>query len=161
MGEVFEARDTRLDRKVAIKTLRRERLGDSQAQRRFEREAKALSSLSHPNICTVFDVGTHATVDYIVMEYIDGRTLSAVLETERLDESALVRIGIQIAEALAEAHDRGVLHRDVKPQNVIVMPRGHVKVLDFGLAKAIGAEAAGNAATITAISDVGEVAGTA
>jgi eukaryotic-like serine/threonine-protein kinase len=161
MGEVFEARDTRLDRRVAVKTLRPELLTDVQAQRRFEREAKALSALNHPNICTVFDIGRHDSLDYIVMEYIDGVTLSEMLDTRTVDESSLVRIGAQIAEALADAHEHGVLHRDIKPQNVIVTPRGHVKVLDFGLAKAIAGEASGDSATITAISDAGDVAGTA
>ncbi|HJR61926.1 MAG TPA: protein kinase [Vicinamibacterales bacterium] len=160
MGEVFEARDTRLDRRVAIKTLRPELLADPRSRRRFEREAKALSGLSHPNVCTVFDVGRDQEVDFIVMEYIEGDTLAALLDRGTLDEPATVRYAGQIAEALAEAHERGVLHRDIKPQNVMITPRGQVKVLDFGLAKAMATDPA-DAATVSGFSDAGAVVGTA
>jgi TolB-like protein/tRNA A-37 threonylcarbamoyl transferase component Bud32 len=160
MGEVFEARDTRLDRRVAIKTLRNELLADPRSRRRFEREAKALSGLSHPNVCTVFDVGRDEEVDFIVMEYIEGDTLAALLDRGTLDEPATVSYAVQIAEALAEAHERGVLHRDIKPQNVMIMPRGQVKVLDFGLAKAMATDTA-DAATASGFSDAGVVVGTA
>ena len=160
MGEVFEARDTRLDRRVAIKTLRPELLADAGARRRFEREAKALSGLSHPSICTVYDVGRQNGVDFLVMEYIDGHTLAATLEHDTLDEPTVVRLAAQIAEALGEAHERGILHRDVKPQNVLVTPRGQAKVLDFGLAKAI-ATGREEAATISEVSGAGTLLGTA
>jgi TolB-like protein/tRNA A-37 threonylcarbamoyl transferase component Bud32 len=159
MGEVYEARDTRLGRRVAIKTLRPELLSDPLARGRFEREAKALSGLNHPNICTVFDVGHLDGIDFIVMEYIEGQTLAATLNQQTLDEPTLVKYTTQIAEALAEAHDRGVLHRDIKPQNVMVTPRGQVKVLDFGLAKAISP--ADQAATVSAVSDASHLIGTA
>ena len=161
MGEVYEARDTRLQRRVALKTLRPEFLADSHARRRFEREARALSALSHPNICTVFDVGQENGIDFIVMEYVDGETLAALLDRQALDEPTAVRYGGQIADALAEAHDRGVLHRDIKPQNVMVTSRGQVKVLDFGLAKAVAGEQSAAAATTSGISDAGLVVGTA
>ncbi len=161
MGEVYEARDTRLDRRVALKTLRPELLADVQSRRRFEREARALSALNHPNICTVFDVGRHGDIDFIVMEYIEGHTLDALLDRQALPESVVVGYAGQIAEALAEAHEHGVLHRDMKPQNVMITPRGHVKVLDFGLSTALAREHAPEAATLTALSDAAVVLGTA
>ena len=161
MGEVYEARDTRLDRRVALKILCTDLLADPQSRRRFEREARALSALSHPSICTVFDVGQEDGIDFIVMEYIEGQTLAGLLDRQGLAEPAIVRYAEQIAEALAEAHEHGVLHRDIKPQNVMVTPRGHVKVLDFGLSRAIGVEPAGQAATVTALSDAAVVLGTA
>lgn len=160
MGEVFEARDTRLDRRVAIKTLRAELLADPLARRRFEREAKALSGLSHPNICTVFDVGNHEGLEFLVMEYLEGETLAAALDRGALDESLAVTLARQIADALTDAHEHGVLHRDIKPQNVIITPRGQAKVLDFGLAKALTANTP-DAATVSDVSDAAAVVGTA
>ncbi len=160
MGEVYEARDTRLDRRVAIKTLRPELIADAHARRRFEREAKSLSALSHPNICTIFDVGHHDGHDFIVMEYIEGETLSAALDRRGLDEPTLVRIATQIANALTEAHDHGVLHRDVKPQNVMISQRGVVKVLDFGLARVV-TETDSGGATATGYSAAHDIVGTA
>lgn len=160
MGDVFEARDSRLDRRVAIKTLRPDLLAEPGARRRFEREAKALSSLSHPNICTIFDVGYQDGVDFLVMELIDGETLASRLDRGPLDEATAVRYAAQMAEGLAEAHDRGVTHRDIKPQNVMITSRGQVKVLDFGLSKPTTAAAA-EAATVSAMSDAGSIAGTA
>jgi serine/threonine-protein kinase len=139
MGEVYRARDTRLDRTVAIKVLRSRGVTDPDIQRRFEREAKAISALNHPNICTLFDVGRNQGLDFLVMEFLEGETLASLLERERLDERRIVDLGAQIADALAEAHVHGIVHRDVKPQNVIVTPRGLAKVLDFGLAKTLEA----------------------
>jgi non-specific serine/threonine protein kinase len=158
MGDVYEALDTRLRRRVAIKTLRPELLANPSARRRFEREARAISSLNHPNICTVFDVGHEDGLDFLVLEYIEGRTLAALLRQETLAEATLVKYGAQIADAVAEAHDHGVLHRDIKPQNVIVTPRGQVKVLDFGLAKDL--ETSPDAVTLSD-GDSGGVMGTA
>jgi TolB-like protein/tRNA A-37 threonylcarbamoyl transferase component Bud32 len=160
IGDVFEARDTRLERLVAIKTLRPEFLADDRARRRFEREAKILSSLSHGSICTIFDVGRQDDVDFLVMELIDGEPLSALLDRGPLSEAEAVRIAAPVADALAEAHDRGVLHRDVKPHNVMITRRGGVKVLDFGLAKEITSPDA-EAATVSALSEAGTIAGTA
>jgi serine/threonine protein kinase len=124
MGEVFRALDTRLDRRVAIK------VSPSRFGERFEREAKALSALNHPNVCTLFDVGPN----YLVMELVEGETLAARLERGVLPLADAVRYGAQIADALAEAHHAGIVHRDLKPQNVMLTRRG-VKVLDFGIAK--------------------------
>jgi serine/threonine-protein kinase len=159
MGNVFEAHDPRLNRRVAIKTLRPELLADSRARRRFDREARAISALSHPNICAVFDVGHQDGADFLVMEYVDGEPLSTIVERRPLDEATLVGYAGQIADAVAEAHDHGILHRDIKPHNVMITSRGHVKVLDFGLATVV-AGAAGEDATISSLSTVGERPGT-
>ena len=124
MGEVFRAIDTRLGRKVAIKVSRQN------FDARFEREARAISSLNHPHICTLYDIGPN----YLVMELVEGQTLAARLERAKLSIGDTLRYGMQIADALAEAHARGVVHRDLKPGN-IMLSRSGVKVLDFGLAK--------------------------
>jgi serine/threonine-protein kinase len=139
MGEVWKARDTRLDRIVAIK-----RLKPDYAER-FEREARAIAALNHPHICTLFDVGP----DYLVMEYVDGRPLEGPMET-----GEALRLATQIADALQEAHGRGILHRDLKPSNILVTEKGSAKLLDFGLAKVMHV---GSDATMTA---TGVVAGT-
>ena len=133
MGEVYRARDTRLDRTVAIKVLPTQ-LADSERRQRFEREARAVSALSHPNICSLYDVGNQDGIDFLVMEYLEGETLAARLAKGPLPKDQLVRYALQIAEALAQAHRHGVLHRDLKPGNVMIT-RGGVKLLDFGLAK--------------------------
>ena len=135
MGEVFRARDTRLDRDVAIKVLPVSARGDHVAQTRFQREALALSRLNHPNIEMVLDIGETDGVDYLVLEFVPGETLAARLARGRIPERETAELGAQIAEALTEAHERGVLHRDLKPGNIMVTPRGRVKVLDFGLAR--------------------------
>ena len=132
MGEVWKARDTRLDRIVAVKKL------NNQHVQRFEKEARAIAALNHPNICQLYDVGP----DYLVLEFVEGRTLRGPLP---VDEA--VRLAIQIAEALQEAHRRGISHRDLKPGNIMVTPDGAVKLLDFGLAKR--APAGGSDATLT------------
>ena len=137
MGEVFLAQDTRLDRKVAIKMLPAKSIGDEQAKKRLFREAKAAANLDHPNICSIYEVGEEGDCAFIAMQYIEGRTLSKIIKGNPLPPLEVVNIGIQAAEALAEAHSRGVIHRDIKPQNVIITPRGRLKVLDFGLAKII------------------------
>ncbi len=139
MGEVYRARDTRLDRVVAIKVLPAHLSSDPALRTRFAREARAVSALSHPNICTLFDVGQQDDIDFLVMEYVEGETLSSRLQRSRLEPAQVVALGVEIADALHEAHQRGIIHRDVKPQNIIVTPRGHAKVLDFGLAKAFEA----------------------
>ena len=139
MGEVYRARDTRLDRVVAIKVLPAHLSSDPALRARFAREARAVSALSHPNICTLFDVGHQDDIDFLVMEYVEGETLSSLLRRTRLEPPQVVALGVEIADALHEAHQRGIIHRDVKPQNIIVTPRGHAKVLDFGLAKAFEA----------------------
>ena len=135
MGEVYRARDTRLGREVAIKVLPTEIANDPVALARFEREARAVASLSHPNILSIFDIGEHSGLRFAVMELVAGDTLRAMLMEGPIPPRRALEYGAQIAEALAAAHERGVVHRDVKPENVIVTPDGRVKVLDFGLAK--------------------------
>src|SRR5712692_9526112 len=129
MGEVYKARDTRLDRVVAVK------ICAEQFSERFEREARAIAALNHPNICTLHDVGPN----YLVMELIEGETLAAKLKKGKLSIDDTLLYGGQIAAALAEAHSKGITHRDLKPVNVMVAKNG-VKVLDFGLAKSAGDE---------------------
>ena len=134
MGEVYRARDTRLDRAVAIKVVRATLVPDPERRARFEREARAISSLNHPHICTVHDVGEQDGVVYLVMEYVDGQTLAERLEQGALPIDQVLRYGIEIASALDQAHRAGIVHRDLKPQNVMLTKSG-VKLLDFGLAK--------------------------
>jgi len=136
MGEVYKAKDTRLDRTVALKVLPTHSIPTDDARRRFEREAKAVSQLSHPHICTLFDVGREAGIDFLVMELVDGETLQSRLGLGPLPLADVLRYGAQIADALDRAHRSGIAHRDLKPGNVMVTKSG-VKLLDFGLARAI------------------------
>ena len=145
MGEVYSARDTRLDRSVAIKVLPT-RLADSEGRQRFEREARVVSTLNHPNICSLYDVGCQDGIDFLVMEYLEGETLAARLAKGPLPEDQLVQYALQIVRALAQAHRHGVLHRDLKPGNVMIT-RGGVKLLDFGLAKLFQPQAYDSAAS--------------
>ena len=150
MGEVYRARDTRLQRTVAIKILPEHVASHPDAKARFEREAQALASLSHPHICAVFDVGRQdpsassgQAVDFIVMECLEGQTLAARLERGALPLEQALTIAREIADALDKAHRRGITHRDLKPANVMLTAAG-AKLLDFGLAKLTpGAEAPG------------------
>lgn len=135
MGEVYRARDEHLDRDVAIKILPAGTLADQGARKRFHKEALALSKLNHPNIASVFDFDTHAGLDFLVMEHIPGLTLSEMLQDGPLTEKDVLHLGMQLAEALAAAHAQGVVHRDLKPGNLRVMPDRRLKMLDFGLAK--------------------------
>ena len=134
MGEVYRARDTRLDRSVAVKVLAGNLALSNEVRQRFEREARTISSLSHPHICTLHDVGREGEVDYLVMELLEGQSLAQRLERGPLPMDEVLRLGIQIADALAAAHASGVVHRDLKPGNIMLTERG-VKLLDFGLAK--------------------------
>ena len=134
MGEVYRARDTRLERDVAIKILPEHLSGSSDFRKRFDREAKTISRLSHPHICALYDAGREGGVDYIVMECLEGETLAARLAGGPLNADQVCRFGAEIAEALGAAHAAGVVHRDVKPGNVMLTKTG-VKLLDFGLAK--------------------------
>src|SRR5881398_1861459 len=134
MGEVWKARDTRLDRSVAIKVLPAEFAQNAQFKIRFEREAKTISQLTHPHICTLHDVGNEAGVEYLVMELLDGESLADRLTKGPLPIEQVLRYGIEIAEALEKAHRAGVVHRDLKPGNIMITKSG-AKLLDFGLAK--------------------------
>ena len=134
MGEVYRAHDEHLDRDVALKVLRAGALTDSAARKRFHNEAQALSKLSHPHIAMVFDFDTQQGVDFLAMEMIPGATLGSMLAPGPLDEVEILKLGVQLADALAAAHARGVVHRDLKPGNLIVSPEGQLKILDFGLA---------------------------
>src|SRR5688572_27436885 len=134
MGEVFKARDSRLDRTVAIKVLPARLSSDSRFRGRFEREAKAISALSHPHICTLYDVGSHDGTDFLVMEYLEGESLAERLAKGPLPIDQVIRYGTEIADALEKAHRIGIVHRDLKPGNVVITKSG-AKLLDFGLAK--------------------------
>jgi serine/threonine protein kinase len=137
MGEVYLARDTRLSREVALKTLPEEQLANPTALARLQSEARAVAALSHPSIVSILDVGQESGTPFLVMEMVEGRTLRQILGEERLPLRRAVEIAAQIADALAAAHARGVMHRDLKPENVIITPAGQTKILDFGLAKVV------------------------
>ncbi len=136
MGEVYLAQDTKLDRKVAIKFLNEEFSKDTDKLNRFFQEAKAASALNHPNILTVYEIGDTDDTNYIVTEFIEGKTLREHLaRKESLKLNAILKIGVQVAEALSAAHQAGIVHRDIKPENIMIRKDGYAKVLDFGLAK--------------------------
>ena len=135
MGKVYLAEDTKLKRKVALKVLPAVHRGDEQARRRLLREAQAAAALDHSNICAIYEVDEESDPSYIAMQYIEGETLEARIARERLSLDDALNIGVQIADALAEAHTHNIVHRDIKPSNIMLASRGQVKVLDFGLAK--------------------------
>ena len=141
MAQVYLAEDVRLGRQLALKVLSPRAVRDEERLRRFEREARTISALNHPNILTVYDVGHDGEVQFLATEYIDGVTLRTILARGPIDLRQAVTIGIQIAQALSAAHAAGVIHRDLKPENVMIRADGYVKVLDFGLAKLAGGEA--------------------
>ena len=163
MGVVYKAHDTHLDRTVAIKVLPHDKVSDPERKQRFVQEAKAASALNHPNIVTVHDIRSDAGVDFIVMEYAGARTLDQIIPAKGLGITQSLRFGAQIADALARAHEAGIVHRDVKPSNVIVTDDHRVKVLDFGLAKLFepSARAAEARTQTTPLTDAGMVVGTA
>src|SRR5580765_4236460 len=137
MGEVYLARDTRLAREVAIKVLSPHLADTPDARARFEREARAVSSLNHPHICTLYDVGRENGVDFLVLERIEGETLATRLARGPLPADHVLRLGTQIADALERAHRSGLVHRDLKPGNVMIAKNG-AKLMDFGLARPTG-----------------------
>src|ERR1700687_2560357 len=135
MGEVYRARNTRLGREVAIKVLPAELASDTERLRRFEKEARSASSLNHPNIVTIYDIGSADSVSFIAMELVDGSSLRQLLVGDPVPVKRLLKLAPQIAEGLAKAHEAGIVHRDLKPENVMVTRDGLVKLLGFGLAK--------------------------
>ncbi len=135
MGEVYLAQDTQLDRNVAVKILPADVARDRARMGRFVQEAKAASALNHPNIAHIYEIGEADGASFIAMEHVQGQALDDVISGRPLDTEEIIRIGIQVADALDEAHSKGITHRDIKPSNIIITPRGEVKVLDFGLAK--------------------------
>ncbi|MGH9465586.1 MAG: serine/threonine-protein kinase, partial [Thermoanaerobaculia bacterium] len=141
MGEVYRGRDTRLGREVAVKVLPESLAGDATARERFEREARAVAALSHPNIVALFDVGVEGPTAYAVSELLEGESLAELLSRGPLPARKAIDLAEQIARGLAAAHEHGIVHRDLKPANVFVTREGRVKILDFGLAKAAPAPA--------------------
>src|SRR2546429_1643024 len=162
MGEVFLAQDTKLGRKVAIKMLPAKSIDDALAKKRLLREARAAATLDHPNICSIHEVNEDGDCLYIVMQYIEGQVLATRLADSVLTSDKVIDVGIQVAEALSEAHVRGVIHRDIKPSNVIITPRGLVKVLDFGLARVAQTEQTTDpeGKTATQLTEEGYIVGT-
>ena len=159
MGVVYRAHDTRLGRDVALKVVgAQDRVGD-RARERLLREARTASVLNHPNICTVYEAGEADGETYIAMELVEGQTLSALIGSDELAPETAIRYGVQIADALSHAHERGVVHRDLKCANVIITPDGRPKVLDFGLARR-GAGDQGSGAGDETLTQEGAVAGT-
>src|SRR5262245_53091412 len=158
MGEVYRARDARLDRDVAVKVLPERLAGEAEALARFEREAKALAALSHPNLVTIFDIGTDQGISFAVMEFLAGETLLERLSRGALPLNEVLVIGVATAEGLATAHAHGVIHRDLKPANIFLTSSGLVKILDFGLARL--ANPAPTAVTADYLTEVGRIMGT-
>ena len=159
MGEVYRARDTRLQRLVAIKTVASHAMADARFRERFEREARAVAALSHPNILAIHDVGSHEGIPYVAIELLEGETLRSCIGTSPLPLSTVVEQGVQIGRGLAAAHERGIVHRDLKPDNIFVTRDGQIKILDFGLATEPARESA-HESTQLAQTDRGAVVGT-
>jgi serine/threonine protein kinase len=159
MGEVYRARDTRLNRTVAIKVLPALFADQPEVHQRFEREAQAVSSLNHPNICALYDTGRQDGIDYLVLELLEGETLAARLEKGALPLDQALRYAVQIADALDRAHRQGVVHRDLKPGN-IMLAKDVAKLLDFGLAKMQNQPAANDETVTKALTSQGTILGT-
>jgi serine/threonine-protein kinase len=162
MGVVYRARDTKLDRTVAIKMLPPAVASDREWMHRFVREAKSAAALNHPNVATIYEIGEADGLHFIAMEYVEGETLQARIGGQRLELAETIEIGLQVSDALDEAHTKGVTHRDIKPANIMITPRGRVKVLDFGLAKITRAEGqiADSQASLASMTAPGVVMGT-
>ena len=160
MGEVFRARDTRLNRTVAIKILPRDKVADTERKRRFLQEARAASALNHANIVTVHDISSDNDIDYLVMEYVRGKTLKELIPDHGLSFENVCMYGMQAASALASAHAARIIHRDIKPANIMVTPEAQVKVLDFGLAKLAAAAESSDERSVVAQTTRGVLMGT-
>ena len=162
MGVVYLARDTHLNRAVAIKVLPADKIADPERRRRFAQEARAASALNHPNIVTIYDIRSDAGTDFIVMEHVSGRTLDAAVGARPMRVERVLRYGVQIADALAKAHAAGIVHRDLKPSNILVTDADTVKVVDFGLAKLVEPDRTGDAETRSVpLTEGGMIVGTA
>ena len=164
MGEVYRARDDRLGRDVAIKVLPEVFASDPERLRRFEQEARAAGALNHPNVLAIYDLGTHEGAPYVVSELLEGETLGARLKAGALPIRKVIDFAIQIARGLAAAHEKGILHRDLKPDNLFLSKDGTLKILDFGLAKLLRPESepgkAGDELSVT-LTESGAILGTA
>jgi eukaryotic-like serine/threonine-protein kinase len=162
MGTVYRAQDTRLDRQVALKLLPDASLFDQDSLNRFRHEARAASSLNHPNICTVYDAGEDNGVPFLAMEVLDGQTLGQMIASHALPTETILRLGIQVCDALECAHQKGIVHRDIKPSNIFVTARGDAKLLDFGVAKQVQPNVGATDATLpTSLTMKGQMLGTA
>ncbi len=161
MGVVYEAEDTRLARHVALKFIPEEMAKDKKSLDRFVREARAASQLNHPGICTIHDIEDNDGHPFIVMEKLEGRSLKELIRTRRLGIDEILDIGIQVADALAASHAKGVIHRDIKPANIFVAQNGQTKILDFGLAKMVHDPNSSEAQLEDSLTAMGVIPGTA